>query len=369
MTSPKTGEVTVLQTGYVDAEGPSAYCTGSASRSMSSPLLILLAIFALSLSLQGCDMDVPTHRIGYWRTKPNYLTEFKYAPPSGDDGKPSQSKLNSCNEIPGTDTPEKPLNQCNGRGYCKGFSLNPKTASHEKPLSFCSCERDWADPECGTQRKSQMKAFFLSVFLGFLGADYFYLGFPLWGIAKLVTFGGLGFWWLVDIVRTASGPVYAINFRTATDLPRWAALLIVITLAVAVGFLVAIENFLVYRRKKRADVMNFNNKEESRSWKLNSEEELERIEGPRYRHPGVPNFQKRPNFAGYGAALPVPVPVRTPYATDVNSSFGPAGMHGQGSPTPPAYGVAPTHMQCLGREGMMPRRDDNIANVDVAQHA
>ncbi len=40
----------------------------------------------------------------------------------------------------------------------------------------------------------------LSVTLGIIGIDRFYKGEILWGVIKLVTFGGGGIWYLVDIV-------------------------------------------------------------------------------------------------------------------------------------------------------------------------
>jgi len=40
----------------------------------------------------------------------------------------------------------------------------------------------------------------LSLFLGWLGADRFYLEQPVMGFAKLCTLGAVGLWWLIDLV-------------------------------------------------------------------------------------------------------------------------------------------------------------------------
>jgi len=48
-------------------------------------------------------------------------------------------------------------------------------------------------------------ALLVSFFLGTLGIDRFYLGCPFTGILKLLTFGGLGIWALVDFIRIATG--------------------------------------------------------------------------------------------------------------------------------------------------------------------
>lgn len=58
----------------------------------------------------------------------------------------------------------------------------------------------WRDPaELGPPRKRK-KALLLSLLLGWLGADRFYLGYTRMGVLKLVTLGLLGFWWIFDLL-------------------------------------------------------------------------------------------------------------------------------------------------------------------------
>ncbi len=55
--------------------------------------------------------------------------------------------------------------------------------------------------------KRQVKwllALLMSIFLGSLGIDRFIMGHVGLGILKLITFGGCGIWWLIDVILIAT---------------------------------------------------------------------------------------------------------------------------------------------------------------------
>ena len=53
--------------------------------------------------------------------------------------------------------------------------------------------------------KSRLVTSLLAWFLGGLGVDRFYLGKIGTGILKLVTGGGFGIWWVIDLIMALAG--------------------------------------------------------------------------------------------------------------------------------------------------------------------
>lgn len=57
----------------------------------------------------------------------------------------------------------------------------------------------------GPSDKSRTVALLLAFFLGMFGGHRFYAGRPETGALMLITLGGLGIWWLYDLILIAAG--------------------------------------------------------------------------------------------------------------------------------------------------------------------
>ncbi len=75
-----------------------------------------------------------------------------------------------------------------------------------------------ADSTNAAGGKSQVVALILVILVGGLGIHRFYLGYTWQGVVQLLTAGGCGIWWLIDLIRIITGDLTPKNGSYASTL-------------------------------------------------------------------------------------------------------------------------------------------------------
>jgi len=92
------------------------------------------------------------------------------------------------------------------------FPVKKKTKTVETVIGNTVEKTEVASFEAAANSgKSQVTAVILSALLGGLGIDRFYLGYTLLGILKLITLGGFGIWYIIDLILIATGDLQPKN--------------------------------------------------------------------------------------------------------------------------------------------------------------
>ncbi len=66
--------------------------------------------------------------------------------------------------------------------------------------------------QAGILQRNWLMALLLSIFLGWLGIDRFYLGSAGVGVVKLLTFGVFGVMWVIDVIMIATKSIKGIEW-------------------------------------------------------------------------------------------------------------------------------------------------------------
>jgi TM2 domain-containing protein len=82
------------------------------------------------------------------------------------------------------------------------YGQQPYQPQYQQPYAPPPMQPQTGGP---TQGYDWTVALVLSILVGELGVDRFYTGSITLGILKLLTFGGCGIWWIIDIILIVTG--------------------------------------------------------------------------------------------------------------------------------------------------------------------
>ena len=102
-------------------------------------------------------------------------------------------------QVPGQ--PDSPVDTFTLSAWAKTKAIQPDTqvTDTETNRTFAASQIPGVFSD-----KEYIIALLFSIFLGYLGIDRFYMGQVGMGIGKLLTGGGCGVWWLIDIILIAT---------------------------------------------------------------------------------------------------------------------------------------------------------------------
>jgi hypothetical protein len=130
-----------------------------------------------------------------------------------------------------------------------------------------------------TKDKNWVLVVWLSAFLGFFGVDRFVMGKIWTGILKLITLGGLGIWWFIDLIMIMSYYEYK-GIKWKKPRKRWLHILGIISILIiitAINASTEISRELNVNPNQSKEVLSINstslipqNSEIDREWTITS---------------------------------------------------------------------------------------------------
>jgi hypothetical protein len=125
--------------------------------------------------------------------------------------KPKAAPLNSHNPVPDAPVPKKSKSKQKAKKSAP--AQTPAKQPSNKSQGLANVE-SIVITEDGLSEKDKIVTLILCVCLGLFGAHRFYVGKLVTGFIMMITFGGLGIWWWIDLIMIVTD-----NFKDVDGLP------------------------------------------------------------------------------------------------------------------------------------------------------